>query len=142
MDDDLDELEAELGRLLPANPTRELLQRIERGLEVRGRGWLWAAIPAACALSLVAVFGIRQSLRSAAGAHEPPPSPALKPVAVRDVLVSSRDEGYVILADGWPARRVREGHLDTITWKDPRSASSLQWSVRREEIRIVPVSFQ
>src|ERR1017187_7775732 len=52
------------------------------------------------------------------------------------------DPGYVMLAAGWPARRMREAHLDTIVWKDPRSAASLQWSVPREEIRIVPVSFQ
>jgi len=142
MDEDFHELEAELGRLRPANPTRELLQRIERGLEPRGRGWLWAAIPAACAILLIAAFGIRRAARPAAGAREPPPSPALRPVAVRDVLVGSRDEGYVLLADGWPARRVREAHLDTIVWKDPRSASSLQWSLPREEIRIVPVAFE
>jgi hypothetical protein len=142
MDDDLDELEAELGRLQPARPARELLLRVERGLEARGRGWLWAAIPAACALSLAAVLGVWRAPRQAAATHERPPSPALRPVAVRDVLVGSRDEGYVLLADGWPARRVLEAHLDTITWKDPRSGSSLQWSVPRDEIRIVPVSFQ
>jgi hypothetical protein len=35
-----------------------------------------------------------------------------------------------------------EAHVDTITWRDPRSAASIQWSVPREELRIVPVVFR
>jgi len=147
MDDDLQDLEAELSRLQPAAPRRDFLARIERDLMPRRpaiRGWLWAALPAAAAIAAAAVLGMRWAARPAAEASAPGHSraPALRPVAVRDVLVGSRDEGYVVLPDGWPARRLREAHLDTIVWKDPRSAASLQWSVSREEIRIVPVSFQ
>jgi hypothetical protein len=147
MDDELEDLEAELSRLRPAAPRLDLLERIQRDLAPRRRGirgWLWAALPAAAALAAAAVLGTRWAARPAADASARPPfrTPALKPVAVRDVLVGSRDDGYVKLADGWPARRLREVHLDTIVWKDPRSAASLQWSVPREEIRIVPVSFQ
>jgi len=140
MDDNLQELEAELVRLRPAAPSRELLGRLERRLEPRGRGWLWALIPAGCALAVA--VGFRLSAPGPGHAHAPPAPRALSPVAVRDVLVDSRDEGYVLLADGWPARRLREAHVDTIVWTDPRSASSLQWSVPRVEVRIIPVSFQ
>ena len=66
----------------------------------------------------------------------------LKPVAAENVLVSARDEGLVILEDGTSARRERLQFVDTITWKNPRTNSSLRWSVPREEVRIVPVVFQ
>jgi|CZKI01.1.fsa_nt_gi hypothetical protein len=147
MDDDFQDLEAELGRLRPAAPRSHLLARIECDVAPRRlvlRGWLWAAMPAAAALVAAAVFGVRWATRPSPEVSAPQlaAGPVLKPVTVRDILVSTRDEGYVMLADGWPARRMREAHLDTIVWKDPRSAASLQWSVPREEIRIVPVSFQ
>ncbi|HXQ82268.1 MAG TPA: hypothetical protein VN775_13200 [Opitutaceae bacterium] len=147
MDDDFQDLEAELGRLRPAVPNPRLLLRIGQELAPRrraGRGWLWAPVAAAAALAAAAVLWPRWAVPPAREAPvlRPAAAPALRPVAVRDVLVGSRDEGYVVLADGWPAHRLREAHLDTIVWRDPRSAASLQWSVPREEIRIVPVNFQ
>jgi hypothetical protein len=148
MDDDFQDLESELARLRPIAPPAGLLDRIERDLAPRRppvRGWLWAAMPAAAALAAAAVLGVRWPVRPAARApgHAPArAAPAFRPVAVRDILVDTRDEGYVVLADGQPAHRLREAHLDTIVWTDPRSAASLQWSVPREEIRIVPVNFQ
>lgn len=146
MDDEFRDLEAELGRLRPAGPRREFLLRVERALAARGRpirGWLWAAMPAAAMLAAAVVVETRWPAQPAATPHAPSPAaPAFKPVAFRDVLVDSRDDGYVVLADGRPARRLREAHIDTITWRDPRSAASLQWSVPREQIRIVPVSIQ
>jgi hypothetical protein len=66
----------------------------------------------------------------------------LKPVAAENVLVSASDEGFVTLADGTAARRERLQFVDTITWKNPRTNSSLRWSIPREEVRIVPVVFQ
>jgi hypothetical protein len=48
----------------------------------------------------------------------------------------------VTLADGTPARRVRQSYVDKITWENPRSNASLVWSVPREEVRVVPVNFQ
>jgi len=140
MDDPLKELEDELGRLRPVAPGRELFERIDRRLEPRGRGWLWALIPAACALAAAA--GLHWGAHAPTGARAAPASGMLSPVVFQDVLVGSSDEGYVELADGWPARRVLEAHVDTIVWRDPSSASSLRWSVPREEVRIVPVSFQ
>jgi hypothetical protein len=145
MDDDFQDLEAELGRLRPVDPRRDLIRRIGRDIAqpVRAvRGWLWVSIPAAAAIAAAVVLGVRRpGLPDAA----PPPAPAvtaLRPVAVRDQIVGPLEEGYVMLADGRPARRLRETHLDTIVWKDPLSAASLQWSVPREEVRIFPVSFE
>lgn len=145
MDDDFQDLEAELSRLRPVAARPDLVRRIGRDLAPprrASRGWLWASIPAAAAIAAVAVLGPRWPARPAAGPAPPASAPALRPVAVRDQLVGPLEEGYVMLADGRPARRLRETHLDTVVWKDPRSAASLQWSVPREEVRIVPLSFE
>jgi len=151
MDDEFHDLEAELGRLRPAAPSRELLSRIERELAPRHRlvgGWIWAAMPAAAAFAIgAAVFNGRPAwtsgqVSSAGNSAARQGAPALEPVSVQDTFLGSREEGYVTLSDGEPARRVREAHLDTIVWKDPRGAESLRWSVPREEVRIIPVRLE
>lgn len=158
MDDELQQLEAELKRLQPVATAPALRDRIEHELAsapVRSRlaevHWLWAALPAAAAVALVCVQFARE--RSTELTNEIPAGvPALaeataivapfKPVTAENVLVAASDEGLVILADGTPARRERLQFVDTITWKNPRTNASLTWRVPREEVRVVPVSFQ
>ena len=147
MDDDLKQLEAELGRISPAAPSRALEARIAQDLEssspprsrALSRSWLWpVALPLAAAL---AVFAL--SRRSHPGpAPVAADSDTLKPVAAENVLVSTRDEGLVTLEDGTPARRERRQYIDTITWQNPRTNASLKWSLPREEVLVVPVVFQ
>lgn len=152
MDDDLPELEAELKRLRPAAPSPELVQRIGRELPARPAGrarttlrWVWlATVPAAAAL---AVLLSRSTPPRPDRPDKPLPaatasSGALKPVSAENVLYSARDEGLVVLEDGTPARRERLQFVDTITWRDPRTNASLTWTVPREEVRVVPISFQ
>jgi hypothetical protein len=91
-------------------------------------------LPAAAAVAM----GIFLS-RSAPSARA---SAAFRPVAAENILYATNDEGYVTLEDGTPARRVRTHYVDTITWKNPDGRASLRWTVPREEIRVVPVSFQ
>lgn len=147
MDDDSQdfaELEAELKRLRPAAPSRELRAQLERDLAAPRRGisawWLLAALPAAAVLAIIVTLNSRRP--------SAPPGPALtsvpgfKPVSADNVLFDSRDEGYTTLADGTPARRVRQSYVDTITWKNPSTNASLRWSVPRSEVRVVPVVFQ
>ncbi len=166
MDDDLQQLEAELKRLRPAAPTRDFLARVERELSlpvaapVRRRAaprwWLWAgALPAAAAFAVMLTLGLRH--RQAPAAASPSPFPAVpiavavpaaelpapfKPVAAENVLYAAQDEGLVTLADGTPARRERLNYVDTIVWKNPRTNASVRWTVPREEVRVVPVKFQ
>ena len=162
MDDDLKQIEAELLRLRPVSPSRALRQRVERdlagpalshpanrpGAPVR---WVWfAALPAAAAIAFVLGQYSRRVPPPLPTDGSDPSAPAvfasaetqLKPVATENVLVSASDEGLVTLDDGTPARRERLQFVDIITWKNPRTNSSLRWSVPREEVRVVPVLFQ
>ncbi len=145
MDNSLDEfaeLEAELKTLRPVVPSRELAARLATGLTPNRRSqpwWAWTALPAAAALTL-GIFLARPSAPVVVA--NPAVVTTFRPVAAENVLYSARDEGYVTLEDGTPARRVRSNYVDTITWKNPRSNASLRWTVPREEVRVVPVSFQ
>jgi hypothetical protein len=164
MDDELNAFETELKRLRPAAPSVELAARVGRALAepvsdnggpARRAGWPWRLLwPAAAVLAFGAVWYSgrpapdRVPAAAIAGSPLSPPSPvaaadeALKPVAARNVLVSARDEGVVTLDDGTVARRERLYFVDTITWRNPRTRASLEWSVPREEVRVVPVTFQ
>ncbi len=158
MDDELQQLETELKKLRPVPPPAVLHARLHQALgptvaraaAVAGPGprsrfpWWWAALPAAAALALVVSLKLRNQ-PAAAPLSAPAPLAAtggmFKPVEARNVLFSARDEGLVTLDDGTPARRERLQFVDTITWRNPRTNASLTWSVPREEVRVVPVSF-
>lgn len=160
MDEELKKLEAELKRLRPVAPSLAVAARIERELtrparrpRPAGRMLWWVALPLAAAVALV--WNRRSDLPApgvparvpAVAAAAPGPGAAgdeaaFKPVGAENVLVSARDEGVVTLADGTMARRERLQYVDTITWRNSRTRASLQWSVPREEVRIVPIVFQ
>ncbi|MSU23602.1 MAG: hypothetical protein EXS32_07235 [Opitutus sp.] len=149
MDDEIQSLEAELKRLRPAGPSRDLLARLGRDLAPAARSpaprwWLWAgALPIAAAIAVAFTLAARRE-----PAVPPPPRVAamppavFQPVAAENVLYAAQDDGPVTLADGTSARRERLSYVDTITWKNPRTNASVRWSVPREEVRVVPVSFQ
>jgi hypothetical protein len=119
--------------------------------------WLWsAALPVAAAFAVVAMMphgreatsrgglrrGVSPTNSTALASATPADGAVLKPVAAEKVLYAAQDEGLVTLEDGTTARRERLSYVDTITWKNPRTNASLTWSVPREEVRVVPVSFQ
>jgi hypothetical protein len=137
MDDELKMLEEELGRLRPAAASPELTARIGRNLRPRRRAGVllsWLALPAAAAAGAALVILAPKPAASAA------PS-VFKPVAARQVLLSARDEGYVQLG-GVPAHRLHATYVDTITWENPAEHASLTWSVPRDQVRVIPASFQ
>lgn len=163
MDDELEQLEAELKRLSPARPSRVLEDRIARELapapvastsapatakaprrRLATVHWWWsAALPAAAAIALIVLApGRRAAVEHDAAAAPTPMVAALKPVTAENVLYAVRDEGLVTLEDGTQARRERLNYVDTITWRNPRTNASLTWTVPREEVRVVPVSYQ
>jgi len=144
MDDEFQELEAELKRLRPVAASPMLEARVERALGASRRSyWTWAALPVAAALAGAVLLRENQPLpvsgpsRAAAGNVA-----TYKPVSAENVLYAQEDGGLVTLADGTTARRYLNSYVDTITWKNPRTQASLRWSVPRTEVRVVPVSFQ
>ena len=64
-----------------------------------------------------------------------------QPVAATNILYDLKDEGPVKVDGDASARRVRYRYLDTYTWKSSRGNASLKLSVPRDEIRVVPASF-
>lgn len=136
--------------MIPVAPAVRVETRIaarlagkQRAAEVR---YVWWALPIAAALALLAA---RWTPPHPAGAHEGVVAgreagngAAFRPVAAENVLLSSKEEGFVTLADGTPARQIRMAYLDTITWRNPTTKASLSWTIPREEVRIVPVSYQ
>lgn len=153
MDEELQQLEVELGRMRPVAPSSALKRRLAAELGGKRRRlvrvtWFWAAaLPAAAALA----FMVSQAPGLKPAVPTPPLSTAssvsssevmLKPVLAENILVAAQDEGLVTLDDGTTARRARLKYVDTITWKNPRTNASLIWTVPREEVRIVPVTFQ
>ncbi len=169
MDESLQELENELKTLQPRRAPARWLDQINRELAAelpapaRPRyatatnlgswKWLgWRTAGLAAALALVATVGL-VSLRRPVAPAAPAglaaiPAPATsatelryEPVAASNVLYDLKDEGEVRLAGETSARQVRARYVDTYTWKNPRNNASLKWTVPRDEIRVVPASY-
>jgi len=160
MSADIHELENELKRLRPRSLPAPLVGRVaaeldrkpgeKHGVLAAWRAWILPAM-AAAALA-VAVTSIPFLVRENGGEPGAGEAPALSttaqvaadarlhPVRATNVLYDAVNEGIVYLEDNTPARRMRLSYLDTITWEDPRSGTSLQRSVPREEIYFIPVT--
>lgn len=150
MDDENQQLEAELRRLRPRAPSPAMQSRLAAKLAPRRQAvWWWAALPLAAALALTFAPWFRPArvtapvdaaLQTASVTDAVPDE--YQPVAAENLLYASQDEGVVTLTSGAQARRVRNSYVDTITWRNPRTNASLRWSVPRDEVRVVPVNFQ
>lgn len=171
MDESLQELENELKALPPRRASARWIEQINRELAAelppsaapryvsatnlsswKWLGWRTAAI--AAALALVTILGFLNTHSSAptvvasvpteqTPAGQPPPAdtPAYQPVAAANVLYELKDEGIVQLEGDATARQVRARYVDTYTWKNPRSNASIKWTVPRDEIRVIPATF-
>lgn len=149
MDESFSDLERELQLLRPAKPSAALASRIEAQMRnqrrhVTGR-LTWLVLPIAAAA--VFIFSMRNSSdassdRVATGTGGAPKPAVFQVVGSENVLLNAQDEGVTTLPDGTPARRVRETYLATVVWKDPKTEASLQWTMPREEFRIIPISLQ
>lgn len=169
MDESLQELENELKTLQPRRAPARWLNQINRELaaelpaSARPRyatatnlgswKWLgWRTAGLAAALALVATVGLVNLRRPAPAAAPtvlaaaPAPvssaaAPAYEPVAASNVLYDLKDEGEVKLEGATTARQVRARYVDTYTWKNPRTNASIKWTVPRDEVRVVPASY-
>jgi hypothetical protein len=156
MDDnpnDFTELEAELRALVPSALSGEYLMRVERSLvepsslffSAKNRGLVeWLAWPiAACFVGAMAWLSHGaprvdgdDTGRIGEGATL---AATYKPVDAKNILYDVREEGLTTLADGTPARQVRDRYMDVITWKNAAATSSVCWTVPRDEVRLVPI---
>ena len=166
MDESLQQLEVELKALRPRRARAEWIARISREMAAelpaaarpcypatikpgawKWLGWRTAAL--AAALALVATVALLKRPRAQA-APTPvatlAPAPATgatayQPMAATNVLYDVRDEGPVQTADGTTVRQVRARYVDTYTWKHPASNASIRMTVPRDEIRVLPASY-
>ncbi len=167
MDNSLDELEQELGRLTPRRPSAGLMDRLERELgavppapaapkytsATSLRSWKWAGWSLAGAAAAMAVLlALRTSPTS--GPASPATTPAVvattaapapqasryQPIKASSVLYDLKEEGAATLPDQTEGRQVRYRYVDTYTWRNPMTNASLRWSVPREEVRLVRAS--
>jgi hypothetical protein len=169
MDESLQDLENELKTLQPRRAPARWLNQINRELaaelpaSARPRfatatnlgswKWLgWRTVGLAAALALVATVGfvnLRRPVPATApatiAADPTPITPAAvaayEPVTASNVLYDLKDEGEVKLAGAASARQVRARYVDTYTWKNPRNNASIKWTVPRDEIRVLPASY-
>jgi hypothetical protein len=166
MDEPLKELEDELGRLRPARPSFALEARIEAelarretvnsasptetGAAQRHRRVAWSLCVAAAAAA-VALVGLRPratviapSDSSGPGSEvvtaEPAAAAEYRPVAAKSVFYGVSAESGVYMRDQTPVQQVRYRYLDTYTWKNAATHASMQWTVPRDEIRVIPAS--
>ena len=169
MDESLQELENELKTLPPRLASPRWLAQVNRELaaelpaSARPRyatatnlsswKWLgWRTAGLAATLVLVATIGLISLRRpqseplvpvvaTVPSAAAPARGAAYQPVTATNVLYELKDEGAVKVEGDTSARQVRARYVDTYTWKNPRNNASIKWTVPRDEIHIVPVSY-
>ena len=167
MDNSLEELENELGRLTPRRPSAGLLDRLEHELG-RGspapavpryptatslRSWKWANWSLAGALTAVALLLAMRFTREpaisvpvitpvqvVAAAPAVPLANRYQPVKATSVLYDLKEDGTATLPDRTEGRQVRYRYVDTYTWRNPATNASLRWSVPRDEVRVIRAS--
>lgn len=164
MDNSLEELENELGRLTPRRLPTEMMDRLEHDLgpvapaaparrytsATSLRSWKWAGWSMVGAAAAVALLLAVQSAREpAVPAPEAAPTsvattaPAAnryQPVKASSVLYDLQEGGAATLPDQTEGRQVRYRYVDTYTWRNPATNASLRWSVPRDEVRLVRAS--
>jgi hypothetical protein len=166
---DFSELENELKKLRPAQPSAELSARIDAVLakadsnQMTGDNakvihparfkvsWLSLGLGlAAAAIFLIfARIGMdRPSNRTPIAKNTPAPRSTIAtaqfiPAGATQVVYNTRDEGLHFPA-GYdePMRRVRYQKRETLQWRNPNTGASLRVSYPSEEVVLIPVSGQ
>ena len=166
---DFSEIESELRKLRPIQPSAELVARIEQELATGGSAdegsdniirpdrfrVNWRAAGLGLAAAAILVFLLRVNFPTApptAGPNGSSSVPAIKappasaqfiPAGATQVLYNKRDEG-LHYADGSaePVRRVRSRTRETLRWHNPQTGASLRISYPTEQVELIPVSGQ
>ena len=165
---DFSELEDQLRKLRPTQPSSELTTRIERALtepeastpaagvlrhERRFRfNWLSVGLGLAAATAMVLFAFVRfyeTPKQSTAIASTKTPSSSAPsagefvPAGLTQVVYHTRDEGLHFRNNSeQPMRRVRSHTRDTLQWRNPKTGATLRISYPTEQVSLQPVSGQ
>jgi hypothetical protein len=164
---DFTEIEDKLRKLRPAQPSADLVARVERalteetststaGLFLRERrfhfNWLslGLGLAAAAALLLLALIRLQQPAKKTSIVASRSPAPAIStnsnqlvPAGLTQVVYHTRDEGLHFPGNSTqPMRRMRSQTRDTLQWRNPKTGATLRISYPREEVSLTPISEQ
>jgi hypothetical protein len=166
------DIESELKKLRPAQPSANLLSRVANAIAGRGEAersrvdlsaeekivrphqfrihWLslGASLAAAAVVLIFLRFDFNKETRPRNFAMQSPtatkPVPAtFIPAGATQVVYNTRDEGlYFPSNSAEPVRRVRSRTQETLQWRNPATGASLQVSYPAEHLEFIPVSGQ
>jgi hypothetical protein len=167
---DFSEIENQLRKLRPVQPSANLIERIERALaeseststagvipsERRRLHWNWLSLglglAAAAALLLFARVSFDHPVKKVPTVASMTPATTLPPTSMSSgfvpagltqVVYRTRDEGlHFPDASGQPMRRVRSQRRETLRWRNPNTGASLRVSYPTEEVELIPISGQ
>lgn len=165
---DFSELESELKKLRPAQPSPELVSRIGRALlepapaeelpdnvihpERFRINWLVMGLGLAAAATFLLLARIdnapakkQSTLASASPVQTQVPRPAgsMVPAGLTEVVYHTRDEGLLYpRGSTQPMRRIRSERRETLQWRNPETGASLRVSYPSEEVTLTPISGQ
>ena len=169
---DFSELESELKKLRLAQPSAELMSRVESALADAGEStakvirpqsrpsgsdfrihWLGLGLGLAAAATFLIFARLdfrptdktKQTIASATPSLQQKAAalPNYQATGLTQVVYSRRDEGLVFPPGALePSRRVRTAKRETLRWRDQQSGAQLAVSYPTEEITLIPVSGQ
>ena len=163
---DFSELESQLRKLRPAEPSSELVTRIEcalaeeetsmptAGVLPRERrfhfNWLSLGLGVASATALVLFASVRlhQPAKPAPTVASTKTSPPISiaqlvPAGLTQVVYHTRDEGvHFPNNSNQPMRRVRSHTRETLQWRNPETGATLRISYPAEQVSLQPISGQ
>jgi len=142
-----------LDELLTAHFSRELDRHIGRAAQAfAGRAkpprrigfawWIAATAGAAASAALLFLYpnprlGVRVPSRISPDPAEAIAQAPSAPYVQRAITWQSVDEGTVLLANGAPARQVRQQELQRIRWYDPLQNAEIEMTIPQERVIFV-----
>jgi hypothetical protein len=156
------ELEESLRQLVPAAPSPALEERIAAALarplamvpaagllpgrseRLRRSFWpslLWALSGAAVGCLAMLTIYPAHSTQGVAKA-EPPPASVFVPAESAREVVSTEDAGTLYDDDNQPSKLMRYSSIERHTWTNPATGALVEVEVPREDVVLVPASYQ
>ena len=166
---DFSELENQLRKLRPVQPSADLMAQVERSLSEQTStsaagvlprerrfqfNWLSLGLGLAGATALVmfALVRLQQPAPKKQALAALTPAPAfsaensnaqLIPAGLTQVVYHTRDEGLHFSSNSTqPMRRVRSHSRETMQWRNPKTGASLRISYPSEQVSLVPANGQ